>query len=404
MTYALPYFKNYSLRVCYLLFFILSTTTPSFLNAQGDFQQRIDKIETDITALRDELLSMQKREGDFLSEIEVIDKKVTLMIKKLNLYQDEENKISEQIAVTSVKINDLKDEISRLQEVYEQQVVSTYLFARRKTEWLTFDWRKPLESLRRLRYFLIISEHERELAANLKKRQSEYMAQNVVLETQKQNKHALVLEIGKQLTAVTSVRNDKRGLIRNLRDDRSSRELAIRKLERSRGSLIAEIQKRDKERKSGRTTSSSGSIIDRKWIPVKGAFSKNKGKMNWPVNGKIVTKFGKYKDPVLLTTLNNSGIDIRADFGKPIRSIYKGQVSFITFMSGYGNTVIIDHGSGYYSVYSHLNEIYIAQGDLVQAGQTIATVGDSGSLAGPKLHFEIYAKQKPVNPVSYLRQ
>ena len=85
MTYALPYFKKYSLRVCYLLFIILSTTSPSFLNAQGDFQQRIDKIETDITALRDELLSMQKREGDFLSEIEVIDKKVTLMIKKLNL-------------------------------------------------------------------------------------------------------------------------------------------------------------------------------------------------------------------------------------------------------------------------------------------------------------------------------
>jgi murein DD-endopeptidase MepM/ murein hydrolase activator NlpD len=75
----------------------------------------------------------------------------------------------------------------------------------------------------------------------------------------------------------------------------------------------------------------------------------------------------------------------------------------ITYLSGFGNTIIIDHGEGYYSVYSHLDDIFVEKDDLVTTGKVIATVGDSGSLEGSKLHFALFSNQKTENPTTWLR-
>jgi septal ring factor EnvC (AmiA/AmiB activator) len=75
----------------------------------------------------------------------------------------------------------------------------------------------------------------------------------------------------------------------------------------------------------------------------------------------------------------------------------------ITHLSGYGNTIIIDHGDGYYSVYSHLDEIYVEQDRLVDSGSVIASVGDSGSLEGSMLHFAVFVNQQTENPESWLK-
>ena len=76
----------------------------------------------------------------------------------------------------------------------------------------------------------------------------------------------------------------------------------------------------------------------------------------------------------------------------------------ITYMGGYGNTIIIDHGNGYYTVYSHLGEIYVSRNDVIQTNQIIAQVGESGSLAGSKLHFEIYGGNQSYDPQAWLRK
>jgi murein DD-endopeptidase MepM/ murein hydrolase activator NlpD len=73
-------------------------------------------------------------------------------------------------------------------------------------------------------------------------------------------------------------------------------------------------------------------------------------------------------------------------------------------MSGFGNMVIVDHNDGYYSVYAHLDEIYTNAGEFVEGGAQIGSVGDSGSLRGPQLHFEIYGNDKNLDPVQWLRK
>ena len=140
------------------------------------------------------------------------------------------------------------------------------------------------------------------------------------------------------------------------------------------------------------------------WEKLSGSFAKNKGKFNWPVQGKLLHGFGQYKNPELKTTLNNTGIDIKAEQGTPIKCIFSGVISLITYMPGFGNMVIIDHNDGFYSVYTHIDEILVNNGDFIKQGSSIGTIGESGSFEGYKLHFEIYSNNKNLNPLNWLKR
>ncbi len=89
--------------------------------------------------------------------------------------------------------------------------------------------------------------------------------------------------------------------------------------------------------------------------------------------------------------------------GTNVRAIFTGIVSMITYLSGFGNTIIVDHGDGYYSVYSHLEDVLVEVDQLVEMGNIIGSVGDSGSLEGAKLHFALFSNQQTENPQTWLR-
>ena len=123
-----------------------------------------------------------------------------------------------------------------------------------------------------------------------------------------------------------------------------------------------------------------------------------------PVEGKITNLFGPYKNPKYNVTNFRSGIDIEAEKGEPIRSVFKGTVIFSNWFKGYGNMIIIDHGNSYYTVYAHLEETFKTKGDEVDTAEVIATVGDTGSMTGVKLYFEVRHHGKPMNPLSWLKK
>ena len=162
-------------------------------------------------------------------------------------------------------------------------------------------------------------------------------------------------------------------------------------------SFIVALEKKRKEREKKK-------IINPAYAQKLKNFSKAKGELYWPVNGKVISKYGKQRNQTLKTYVKNTGIDIKAKNGAEAKAAFQGLVSMITYLGGYGNTVILDHGQGYYTVYSHLSDILIEEDQYLRAGDTIGLVGESGSLEGAKLHFEIYAKEKTVNPLKWLRQ
>ena len=133
-------------------------------------------------------------------------------------------------------------------------------------------------------------------------------------------------------------------------------------------------------------------------------FDAYKGLLSWPVKGKIITFFGPHRDKEYAVTNFQCGINIRAERGEPIRCVADGYTIFSNWFKGFGNMMIIDHGDHYYTVYAHLEEVFKVKGDRVEKNEVIATVGDSGSLMGPALHFEVRYHGKPVDPMQWIRK
>ncbi|MCI0410855.1 MAG: M23 family metallopeptidase, partial [Acidobacteria bacterium] len=96
------------------------------------------------------------------------------------------------------------------------------------------------------------------------------------------------------------------------------------------------------------------------------------------------------------------GLDLSVAEGEPIRAVYEGVVAFSDWFKGYGNLIVLEHGDGFMSVYAHASDRLVSTGDRVSGGQVIARAGDTGSLDGPKLYFEIIKDGKPENPVGWL--
>ncbi len=126
--------------------------------------------------------------------------------------------------------------------------------------------------------------------------------------------------------------------------------------------------------------------------------AKNK-KFNRPVQGKVIQKFGMTSNGTY-----NDGINISAPKGTPILSAEKGTVAYAgSDLKGYGNLVLVRHDGGWFTAYAHADKILVKKGDVIRLRQKIATVGQSGGVKQPQLHFEVRYKSKPLDPALYLR-
>ena len=130
--------------------------------------------------------------------------------------------------------------------------------------------------------------------------------------------------------------------------------------------------------------------------------SDKKGNLLPPVKGKLLNNFGRERDKIYNTFIVHNGVSIRVRKGAPVRSVFNGKVLYTGTLDGYGNIIIIGHGMYYHSLYGHLDEIISSAGKTVRSGQIIGRSGDSGSVKGEALYFEIRYKGKPIEPTAWL--
>ncbi len=123
----------------------------------------------------------------------------------------------------------------------------------------------------------------------------------------------------------------------------------------------------------------------------------------WPVEGRIGSSFGERQDPINGEGAFHSGVDIEAPYGTPVRAAADGYVTGAAMGSGYGRTVVLNHGHDLLTLYGHLSAVAVVPGQHVTRGQVIGYVGQSGRATGPHLHYEVRVHNVPVNPYKYLR-
>lgn len=185
-------------------------------------------------------------------------------------------------------------------------------------------------------------------------------------------------------------RRGKSSILTHVRRDRTAERRLLVELEQAAEALEETIRTlgRRSESSSGGVAGESGGL--------------RRGALAAPVDAAITQRFGRVVDPRFQTETFRSGVDFAAQAGSPVRSVARGLVRFAGWFRGYGRIVIIDHGDAYHTVSGHLDEIHVKVDDVVVAGQSIGSVGETGSLSGPGLYFELRHNGSPIDPAPWL--
>src|SRR5687768_8506844 len=197
---------------------------------------------------------------------------------------------------------------------------------------------------------------------------------------------ALESESRQQLSAVDAARDERSRALKAMNAQIRNRNDSIAKLKREAAALeklIADLRR---------------AMSD---LPPTGgqAFEKVRGRLNWPVAGKVAARFGQSRGG----GLKGNGVMIEAARGTPVKALYDGRIAYADWLPGMGLLVIVDHG-GYMSLDAHHEQVYEAVGERVSGGDAIATVGDTGGRSVPGLYLEIRRGAKAVDPVPWFRR
>jgi murein hydrolase activator len=246
--------------------------------------------------------------------------------------------------------------------------------------------------LARWDFLLMVAEQDRQLVEDVRERKEQVES----LETRLESHLSQIERTTRQTTGENQrlgrLRDERVAQVQSIQTQRQSYEQAAAELERTARALQRLLVQLEQRRKRAPQPSYSGT------------FARGEGELDWPVRGQLVGRFGPETHPRFGTTINNNGVDIAAAIGTPVRSVAKARVEYTSEdYASYGPIVILNHGDGFFTLYAHLSEIGVAVGEEVTAGQVIGRVGDTGSLKGPILHFEVRKGGTALNPVDWLK-
>ncbi len=223
------------------------------------------------------------------------------------------------------------------------------------------------------------------------------------LDELKQSAGDLEIERRKKAELISSLKGKKKEYqdeIENILKEIQRREREKREREKSELAR-KQKEKREKKEKEGREQEvREKEKKEQEPGEAAGGFARNRGRLMWPVKGKVVRGFGPYT--VQGFVQRSQGMDIETQEGSAVRSVFSGKVVYASWMDRFGNTIILDHGDGFYSIYGHLQEFVKSPGQSVASQEVIARVGQTGNVLRPTLHFEIRYHQKAQDPVGWL--
>jgi len=302
--------------------------------------------------------------------------------------------LEKQISDTISASKGLVKAIEANEEYVSDRIVSVY-----KLNWLGhMNILASAESLydlfQRKKTLELILAYDQKSREKLLKDKTEYQILLARLNTQKIEKLSLEADVEKHIHIMSDKRAERKDLLKEIRSKRTLEMAAIESLKQAAKDLNRVIN------------SLSTEVVppeEIKKISPK-SFTSLKGLLKIPVKGKILYFFGPYKNNKFNVVNFRSGIVIKADRGEPIRAVYDGKVLYASWFKGYGNMIIIDHGDNYYTVYAHAEELFALKGDIVEKGEVVATVGDTGSMIGPSLHFEVRHRGKPMDPLKWIKK
>lgn len=355
--------------------------------ANADQQAEMKKLQENIAKLQKELKEVQGTRSQLQQELQKSETEMGELLKKIDRIQREFNEQNQQLEKLNKERERLQEARRQQQNHVAEQVQVAYRMGQQSQMKLLLNQESPERLARMLAYHQrIFSAHSEKLEAYL-----DTLNQLDLLEPQ-------ILEKRSTLEANQQALNRQREQLKQQQNQRQQILASINNTIKSKDGELGQLQE-DRQRLQKLLTEVARTVAQVP-LPASGErFSIRKGKLPWPAQGRIISRFGSSRAG---GQMQWSGVLIGANAGQPVIAVHHGRVVFADYFRGHGLLVIIDHGEGYLSLYAHNQSLFKATGDWVQAGDAIASVGSSGGQEQPGLYFEIRHQGKPTDPGPWL--
>lgn len=360
-------------------------------HAVEDRAARLQRLQQAIEERRARVAAFEAEQRGLLDALEAADRAVAVLEDETARHAAEAAAAEEAERVAASRLPALEERLARTRAAMAARVVALYKTGELGPAQLLFAAQSLRELLERVRALSLLLEHDRLLVARARVEQADLDAARREAIASRERAARALEELAKRRGELAAERAEKERLLARVKGDRARESAALAELEEAARALertLAELGEAPEPLPA---------------LPEGPSFASLRGKLPPPVEAPIVRGYGRQVDAQFLTQIFHKGVDFGAEKGTEVRAIAAGVVRFAGWFRGYGRMVILDHGDRFFTVHGHLDELHVEVGDAVEAGATIGTVGDTGSLTGPRLYFEVREGGQAVDPRAWLR-
>lgn len=392
------------IRYIYMVVVLLSVSMAASAQDTRAQEEKKARLEREIAIIDKQLAQNASQSSSMLTDLSLIRKKISNRKALVSESDRVIRQYSDSIYLAQKEINRLQARVDTLTAHYSKLVLSAYK-NRDSRIWYMYMFASDNlgQAFRRFGYFRNLSTQMKNEAKSIRTMQDELALKQERLALLKKDAEAVKAERQKELDNLRKDESKADSVVKKLQKDRkkyqsqlASKKKEINALNREIERLIANAMNKDGQKTGSKKPKAP---VDMK---LDAEFSKNKGKLPWPADGPVVSRFGKHYHPVYknLELPPNNGVDIALAKGEHVKAVFDGVVSQVLVMPGYNQCVLVQHGN-YFTLYCKMKNIAVKAGDKVKTGQLI---GDIDTINGQtQLHFEVWKGKDPQNPETWLR-
>jgi septal ring factor EnvC (AmiA/AmiB activator) len=371
------------------MFLVLTCAAPANDSNPAKAEADLKAVRAQMEKVRAEMQRDAGKRDQLTRELEESEKTVGSARGSLDKLRRERALHTAKRAELAEKRRAEESALASDRDLLERQVRSAYMIGPQEPLKLLLNQKDPAQTGRMLEYYRYFGRSRAAQIEEIKRHLGELTALDAALSEEEARLAALEERQKGELAKLTTARERRGRALVTLEAESKNRAKELDRLKEQQGGLEKLVRelRRALERVEKFPTDS------------KSAFAKLRGKLAWPVSGRLSASFGQ----VRAGGVKWDGVLVSGSQGAPVRAVYHGRVIYADWLSGLGLLTIIDHGDGYLSLYGHNERLYKEVGERVKAGDTIATVGDSGGRSSPALYFEIRKGGRPVDPRPWFR-
>lgn len=368
----------------------------AYNNRIQEQEAKLGKLRADIRDLRRRDRELGRREQSTAKQLRQVEHEAALTADLLRTLEAKQERIELQLEGIRTEHEVATEELAERKQRLGNTLRAMYVRGHPRTAEVILQTTSMRTALSHFKYLGVLARNNERLLEEIRAQEAYLAATDARLTETLAEVVSNADETRAEREFLAEARKTRRTTLQRVRQQRAEYQRALKDLSESEKKVQSFIGVLEQRRQAAIASGRAAEVF-----PDVG-FAQLRGRMPWPARGRVASAFGKQTHPKHGTVTFNSGIDIAAAEGEPVRAVARGQVEYVAWLDGYGRTIILNHGAGFYTVYAHLSETAVGEAQPVEPGQIIGRVGDSGSLDGAKLHFEVRDKANPVDPRAWL--